>query len=160
MTEQEIVDKITGKFEFLKEKIKIQRVRRISADVPNDKFGEVLDFSVKNLGFDHLCTITGLDEGENLGFIYHIARPEGIILNLKISVSKSKPVIKTIIGVFPAADIYERELIDLLGAQVEGLPAGRRYPLDECWPKDQHPLRKDWKSPAPACVEPEKQEVK
>jgi Ni,Fe-hydrogenase III component G len=46
---------------------------------------------------------------------------------------------------FPSAHIYERELIDLLGAKVEGLPPGNRYPLTDDWPKDQYPLRKDWK---------------
>jgi Ni,Fe-hydrogenase III component G len=35
--------------------------------------------------------------------------------------------------------------MDLLGAQVEGLPAGRRYPLPEDWPQGEYPLRKDWK---------------
>ena len=39
----------------------------------------------------------------------------------------------------------ERELMDLLGAKVEGLPAGKRYPLSDDWPTDEYPLRKDWK---------------
>ena len=46
---------------------------------------------------------------------------------------------------FPAAHIYERELVDLLGAKVEGLPPGNRYPLPDDWPEVQYPLRKDWK---------------
>ena len=46
---------------------------------------------------------------------------------------------------FPAAEIYERELIDLLGAKVAGLPEGKRYPLPDDWPAGEYPLRKDWK---------------
>jgi membrane-bound hydrogenase subunit beta len=64
---------------------------------------------------------------------------------MKTAVPKANPVIKTVTDVFPAATLYERELMDLLGAKVDGLPAGRRYPLPEDWPVDQFPLRKDWK---------------
>jgi len=35
--------------------------------------------------------------------------------------------------------------MDLFGAKVEGLPEGPRYPLPDDWPKNQFPLRKDWK---------------
>ena len=67
------------------------------------------------------------------------------MIDLKTSVPKTNPIIKTVFDRFPAADIYERELIDLLGTQVEGLNPGRRYPLPDTWPIDEHPLRKDWK---------------
>ena len=46
---------------------------------------------------------------------------------------------------FPGAELYERELVDMFGISVEGLPAGNRYPLPDDWPQGQHPLRKDWK---------------
>jgi len=55
-------------------------------------------------------------------------------------------VIKTITDIFPPADIYERELEDLLGAKVDGLGDGKRYPLPDDWPKGEYPLRKDWKA--------------
>lgn len=92
-----------------------------------------------------LCTITGTDEGEKIGFIYHIAKEDGTILGLKTYAPKTNPVIKTITDSFPPADIYERELMDLLGAKIEGLAPGRRYPLSDDWPADEYPLRKDWK---------------
>ena len=100
---------------------------------------------IKGLKFGHLIAITGLDEQDKLSFIYHIAQDAGIMVNIKTSVSKDNPVIKTISKRFPTADVYERELVDLFGAQVEGLPEGNRYPLVDDWPKGQFPLRKDWK---------------
>ncbi|MEI6093142.1 MAG: NADH-quinone oxidoreductase subunit C, partial [bacterium] len=57
---------------------------------------------------------------------------------------KSNPVIKTITDTFPGGDLYERELTDLLGAKIDGLPNGIRYPLPDGWPEGQYPLRKDW----------------
>jgi Ni,Fe-hydrogenase III component G len=144
--EESIKRQLIERFKYLTDKISVQRIRRIFADVPADSFGEVFDYAADKLGFVILAMITGLDEGPTLGFIYHLAQEKGIILNLHISVPKEKPVIKTISTRFPAADAYERELVDLLGAQVDGLPAGNRYPLPDNWPAGQYPLRKDWKA--------------
>ena len=142
---EDIKQGLIARFAFLEGKVTTPRQRRIFLDVEMARFKEVLDYSQKKLAFTHLCTITGLDEGERLGFIYHLAHKGGVLLNIKVSVPKEKPVLKTITDIFPSAEIYERELIDLLGAEVEGLPAGNRYPLTDDWPKDEHPLRKDWK---------------
>ena len=46
---------------------------------------------------------------------------------------------------FPGAEPYERELADMFGIKIDGLKPGRRYPLPDDFPADQHPLRKDWK---------------
>ncbi|HVO77055.1 MAG TPA: NADH-quinone oxidoreductase subunit C [Candidatus Bathyarchaeia archaeon] len=143
--EETIRQELGAKFPFLAEKIAVRRERRIFADVPADRFMEVFEHAAVSMGFTHLCTITGLDEGENLAFVYILARPDGTILSLKQAVPKAKPVIKTISGTFPGGAIYERELVDLFGAEVEGLPPGKRYPLPDNWPVGQYPLRKDWK---------------
>lgn len=149
--EDSIVGGLISKFPFLQDKTKVQRLRRIISEVSADSFEEVFAYVQQYLEFSILCTITGLDESQTLGFIYHMARTDGIVLNLKFSVPKDKPVIKTMIKYFPNSDIYERELVDLFGARVEGLSEGNRYPLCDDWPKDEYPLRKDWKkSPAAA----------
>jgi membrane-bound hydrogenase subunit beta len=146
--EEKIKQQLVERFGLTGEKITIQRERRVWADVPAAEFTDIFNYSVEKLGFIILLTITGLDEGPALGAIYHLARESGIILNLHISVPKDKPVIKTISARFPAADAYEREMVDLLGMQVEGLPPGNRYPLPDGWPEGQYPLRKDWKQDA------------
>ncbi len=143
--EENIRQELSTKFPFMADSIVIRRERRIFAEVSQDRFMEVFEHAAVSMGFVHLCTITGLDEGENLAFVYHLARPDGTILNIKTAVPKTKPVIKTISGIFPGGAIYEREVTDLLGAQVEGLPPGKRYPLPDNWPAGQYPLRKDWK---------------
>lgn len=143
--EEWVRDSLVKRFPSLSDKVRIQRIRRVFADVPSDNFQNIFIYAVKELGFSALITITGLDEGQTLGFIYHIARPEGMTLNLKISVPKENPVLRTITDQFPGAEIYEREVEDLFGAKVEGLKKGKRYPLPDDWPQGQHPLLKDWK---------------
>ncbi len=143
--EEKIKRQLIEKFSYLTDKINVARIRRIFADAPAAGFADVFNYAVDKLGFVILAMITGLDEGPTLGVLYHLAKENGIMLNLHISVPKENPVIKTISTRFPAADAYERELVDLLGFQVEGLPAGNRYPLPDGWPAGQYPLRKDWK---------------
>lgn len=142
---EKVKDELIKKFSFLDGHIQLPRPRRIFVDVDYSRFGEVFDFAVKELKFPHLCTITGLDEGEKIALIYHLAADGGILLNIKTSVEKANPVLKTVTSYFRGAEIYERELVDLLGVKVEGLPEGYRYPLTDDWPQGEYPLRKDWK---------------
>lgn len=146
--EKKIETQLAAKFPYLQGRIRMQRQRRLYAETTQENFEEVLLYAKQDLGFKFLCTITGLDDGQVLSFIYHLTRQDGMVLSIKISVPREKPVIKTVINYFRGAEIYERELVDLLGAKVEGLPEGKRYPLPDNWPKDQYPLRKDWKQHA------------
>jgi len=91
-----------------------------------------------------LCTITGLDLGSDFGMIYHLAREDGIALNIETGVPKENGKVKTISSYFPSGIIYEKEIVDLFGVNIEGIPEGVRYPLPDDWPPGQYPLRKDW----------------
>ena len=143
--EEALKYELVKRFAFLEGKVTIPRPRRIYVEAGQDKLEDLIVWAKDVQGFLHLCTITGLDEKDSLGFIYHLAHDSGILLNFRTAVPKSEPRIKSIIKYFPGAEIYERELADLFGAVVEGLPEGNRYPLTDDWPKDEHPLRKDWK---------------
>jgi len=143
--EESIIQDLTGKFPDLEGKCTSPRQRRITIEVPKDEFAEVIGYAAKALSFTMLCTITGLDLGDELQAIYHIANEKGVVLNLKRNMPRPEPVIGTVTGIYQGAALYERELKDLLGIRVDGLPTGERYPLPDLWPEDQHPLRKDWK---------------
>jgi len=143
--EEKIQQELLQHFAFLEGKMRIQRQRRIFVDLAQEDFLRVFEYAVRQLQFSVLSALTGLDEGVTLGFMYHIANEAGIVLNLKINVSRENPVLKTITDYFASAEIYERELVDLLGVKVEGLKEGKRYPLSDDWPAGQYPLRKDWK---------------
>lgn len=147
--EEKIKQELIEKFNGLKDSIVIKRERRIFVDVAREQWLQVFDYLVKNMQFSMLSAITGLDEGNTFGVIYHVSRDGCILLNLKTRLSRENPSLDTITSYFPSADIYERELMDLLGIQVTGLGAGQHYPLADNWPKGQFPLRKDWKGPVP-----------
>jgi membrane-bound hydrogenase subunit beta len=142
--EDKVLQELLKGFPFLENKARIQRQRRIFVDLAEEKFFEVFDYCVKQLNFSILSAITGLDEGEVFGFIYHISRDDGVVLSLKINIPRENLVLKTVTDYFLSAEIYERELVDLLGVKVEGLKEGKRYPLPDDWPAGQYPLRKGW----------------
>ena len=144
--DQSVQSELAAQFPFLTDQVRNPRPRRLFAKVSADQIGAVFDHLFRKMDFKLLPGITGLDLGESLGVIYHLARASGIVLSVETSVPKADPVLQTVSTYFPAADVYERELVDLLGVQVQGLGKGSRYPLPDDWPVGQYPLRKDWKS--------------
>ena len=142
--EQQVQDQLVAAFDFLKDKVTVARPRRMFAEVSVVNFPAVFDHVVRKMGFTILCTITGLDEGSTLGVMYHMARIDGVVLTLVTAVHKIGPVLTSVTSYFPAAEVYEREIVDLLGVEVRELPPGHRYPLPDDWPAGVFPLRKDW----------------
>ena len=98
----------------------------------------------KRLKMTHLSTITGLDTGKEFEVLYHFAIRD-LVLTLKVAVERDHPLLPTILGLYPAAVFYEREVHDLLGLYFEGHPDLRPLVLPEGWPEGVYPLRKDWK---------------
>lgn len=143
--DENLVSALTQKFPALSDKCVMVRPRRITVTVDRNQALEVFRYLHSEHGFDFVSTITGLDSGENLEFIYHINNSDGILVNVKVFAPKSDPVIKSTLEIYPGAIFYERELEGMLGAKVDGLPEGRHYPLPDDWPQDEHPLLKDWK---------------
>ena len=138
------------RFAGVVQNIRAPRARRVFADVGIQDLPAVFSAVVDELGFAILCTITGLDLSDSFGVIYHLARESGVVLNLATKLPKDNPQLQSVTGRFPAADLYEREMVDLLGIQVNGLGPGPRYPLPDDFPAGQYPLRKDWVAPGQA----------
>lgn len=118
--------------------------RRINVKVERSHLIETLRFLKDQLGFSHLATITGLDLGENFEVLYHLANGEAVV-TVRVLTPRAEPKIPTVTPVIPGAILYERELQDMFGLVVEGIPDPRPLVLPDDWPQGQYPLRKDWK---------------
>ena len=136
MSEKKIKQELEDKFAYLKDAVMIKRKGRIFVQVSLEQFDEVFVYAVEQMRFLALTAITGLDRGD--GFfevIYHLNQEGKILLNLSVSLNKENLQVKSVTPYCPSADIYERELMDLLGIKVSGLAAGHRYPLADDWPE-------------------------
>jgi membrane-bound hydrogenase subunit beta len=144
LREQEIAEKMATAFALTGETCYVRRERRIFAEVPREQATAAVAFARDQLGFCELCTITGLDCGEAFQIIYHLATDQGIVLNIKTNAPKTDAVFDTITHLFEGGTLYELEIANLLGVQINGIPTDIRYPLPDGWPEGQYPLRKDW----------------
>lgn len=148
-TEAELITQIVRKFPCMEGKLKSSDKGRIFSDFLNQEdFYRVLLFLHDELGMVRGHNIIGTDEGDDLGFIYLVSGSENIIVALKTKAPKANPRIASLSWLYPAFVLFEREMVDLFGAVVTDLPEGPHYPLPDGWPKDQWPLRKEWK---PSC---------
>jgi NADH-quinone oxidoreductase subunit C len=111
-----------------------------------ERIADVCAFAKKELGFDLLLDLSGVD---NLGDdprwsvvyeLYGVAH--GCHLRLKTSVSEEKSELPTVSGVWRAADWHEREAYDMMGIRFRGHTDLRRILMWEGYP--YFPLRKDF----------------
>jgi NADH-quinone oxidoreductase subunit C len=95
--------------------------------------------------FHNLIDICGVDyPGRERRFdvVYHLlSLKQNHRIRVKVDTDEQTPV-PSAIGVFPAADWYEREAFDLYGILFSGHPDLRRILTDYGF--DGHPLRKDF----------------
>lgn len=98
---------------------------------------------VKEMGFEHLSVITGVDYGDRFEVIYNFfsyARKENIVL--KVVLDHDEPEVDSLTPLWKGADWLERETYDLVGIKFTGHPNLKRILLPDGWMG--HPLRRDY----------------
>jgi membrane-bound hydrogenase subunit beta len=133
--------------ERMKEFGTVEQVRknRIRVKTVPDKLRDAITTGQAVLGFDRLITISTLDNSENFELLYHLIGPHRTIITLAIDLSRNQPVTHTVSDLLPPAGIYERQIHDLFGIMFTGHPGLKKVILNEDWPDNEYPLRKDWK---------------
>jgi len=103
---------------------------------------------LSSIQFPHFAVISGSDTGEEIKLTYHFSlyygeRSKEISFNLTTNLAKNNLKIPTITDLIPGAQTSEREIKEMLGVIVEGLPDLANIFLPQDFPKDVYPLRKD-----------------
>jgi len=123
----------------------VPRPRKAYILLKPERHRDAVSLILKHVEDAELSTISGVDLGNEIELNYHMAC--GGTVTLKNRVSREKPVTRTITDILPGANLYEREVFDLLGVTFEGHPNLERLMLPENWPKGDYPLRRDWEPP-------------
>jgi NADH/F420H2 dehydrogenase subunit C len=116
--------------------------------LPPDKLLEFATIARDKLGYDYLSSVTGVDylPENSMEVVYHLYRSEGgPALAIKTQTPREKPVVPSLVSIYPGADFQEREAWDLLGITFDGHPNLKRILMWEGF--EGHPLRKDWREP-------------
>jgi NADH-quinone oxidoreductase subunit C len=121
------------------------RYNRIKVKTTPERVHEALIHAQAILACDHLIQISALDNGQQFELIYHLTGPHRTVIAIAIALPRDRPEIPTTSDILPPAGIYERQIYDLLGIVFSGHPNLKRIILNEDWPTDEFPLRKDWK---------------
>ncbi len=100
----------------------------------------------KECPFNFLSDVTCVDwhpsepRFEVIYQLLSIANKERV--RLKVRLDGGSPVVDSVVPIWPAANLFEREVYDLFGVRFSGHPYLRRIQMPEDW--EGHPLRKDY----------------
>ena len=124
--------------------------------VAPDKLIDLLTHMRDSEGYDYLSSVTCTDylsyKGKNragvserLDVVYHLYNTQkgGGHVALHVPVPNGTDTIDSATGVYPGANLQEREVYDLYGVKFEGHPNLRRVLTWEGF--NGHPMLKDWK---------------
>lgn len=98
----------------------------------------------KELQFDFLVCMTGMDWGETLGVMYHLRSTRlGHEIAMRVEISnRTNPELPTVSDIWATANLNEREVFGLLGIRFINHPDMRKLFLRNDWVG--YPLRKDY----------------
>jgi NADH-quinone oxidoreductase subunit C len=90
-----------------------------------------------------LLLLTGVDYPEELVAVYQVySASNANKITVKVKLPKSKPEVPSLVSVYPAANVQERECWDLMGITYKGHPNLTRILTPDDF--EGHPLRKDY----------------
>ncbi len=107
---------------------------------------EVLSVLKEN-GYNHLSSVTGVEYEDRFESVYHLRRitddqEDFDEINVVAAADRDDPEVQTVSHVFSGANWHERECYDLMGIRYRDHPDLRRILLPETW--RGHPLRSDY----------------
>lgn len=114
--------------------------------VDSEKLPSIASFlkNTSELDFDYLTNLTAVDYKEYFELVYHlisISRNHSLTLKTRCY-DRENPTVPSLVALWNAADLQEREVYDLFGIVFSGHPNMKRIFLWEGFPG--YPLRKDF----------------
>lgn len=132
----------------LKDKIKnwqTVNAKRHYFEIAADDLYSVAEYFHKERGF-RFSIASGVDNIRNIEMLYHFSNDRtGELFTARVYADRARPEMPTLTKLFSAARWIERETYELLGVNFKGNDDLRHLLLDESWPKETYPLRKDYK---------------
>jgi membrane-bound hydrogenase subunit beta len=121
-------------------------------DVKRDGFLTAVKHLCRLQENPHFTVIAPVDRGDTVDLQYHFSLFYGqhlkaIALIIRVTLPKTDLSIPTITDLIPGAIFSEREVQEMMGVRVEGIPDDRRLFIPEDFPKGVYPWRRDETGP-------------
>jgi NADH-quinone oxidoreductase subunit C len=118
-------------------------INGLSITTSKAKIKLIITYLLTHSKFTHLITITAIDYKKYIKLCYHFSNgPQ--ILTVQTQLDNSDLSIASITDLTVGASLYEREVHDLFGVVFRGHPNLTSLFLPDDWPRDVHPLKKEW----------------
>ncbi len=138
-----------GKVEKVPHKLKkTYKLQRVWFDIDRKYLKDAVAHLCKQYPYPHFVVCSGYDNEKDIVMNYHFtinyAKKAGeITVSMRVTLPKKDAVIESITSLIPGALISEREMQEMLGITIDGIPDSRRLFLDESFPKGVFPWRRD-----------------
>jgi membrane-bound hydrogenase subunit beta len=122
--------------------------------VVRERFIDLIDY-LGEFDFPHFHIISGNDDGDSISLNYHMGlfrsagRGKRLHLCITIHLPKNDLVMPSLHSRIPGVEYSEREMIEMMGVDFEGLPNKAHVFLPENWNDDIKPWRRDETGPGP-----------
>ncbi len=125
----------------------IEEKQKLTVTVAPKQFYTLIKalYNNKELPFDYLINIIGMDWGETLGAMYHFSSSKDMSKELIVITStedRENPLLYSISDIYQSAHFNEREVYAMFGIRFINNPDMRRFLLSDDW--NGFPLRKDY----------------
>ncbi|WP_258361181.1 NADH-quinone oxidoreductase subunit C [Moorella sulfitireducens] len=113
--------------------------------VPADRLLAVMEELKEKQGFNFLSGLTAVDykDEDRIEMVYHLlAVPAAKMVRVKVNLNRQEPEVPSLTAIWPAAEVQEREVFDLMGVIFQGHPDLKRILCPDDF--TGHPLRKDF----------------
>lgn len=120
--------------------------------IKREAFRKAVEHICELQEYPHLAIISPSDRGNDVELIYHFTIYYGhhlqeLSLGLRVDVPKNDLKIPTITDIIPGALFTEREIQEMMGVEIIGIPDNRRLFLPDDFPEGVYPWRKDEMGP-------------
>jgi len=141
MNNETIIKELQSKFPNLE--FEEEGLQFFNIHIPQENYYDVM-LALRDMGFDSLYAMTGIDWGKELGIINHLEDTKTrtmIVARVKIA-DRENAEICSIEDIWKNAHLNEREIFDLFGINFKGHSVMKRLLLPDDW--EGYPMRKDW----------------
>jgi len=145
MTRAEILDNIKNRFSDKNAKFFEKSRKRVYIDIERKDLSEFIKCVFTDLGA-RFNIASAVDTPKAIEILYHFTFDKvNLMVSIRAYLDKNDPHIHSITSIVKGSEWIEREMHELLGVEFDGHDDIQPLLLPEGWPKDKHPLRRDFK---------------